>query len=279
MNAVVGSQLLRPSVNAASQASAKSLALRPSISPLQNHLLAALPAEVQERLFPELELCQLAQGAILDEPGVPTEYFHFPIDCLVSRQCMMQDGACTEVSMVGNDGLVGMDLFMGQGSAPTRSVVQIEGSAFRLESRYIKEELNRSNDLLTLLFRYAHTLIFQTAQTAVCNRHHNVEQQLCRWLLLSLDRIPEKGLKMTQEQIANALGVRRQSVTEAASKLQKQGVLKYSRGNISVLNRAALEQMSCECYQVVKRETDRMQITGRAAPQSSQWNRPAPHHH
>jgi hypothetical protein len=279
MNAVVGSQLLSQSDKPASAPIARPLAIVSSISPLQNQLLAALSAEVQQRLFPELELCQLSQGTILDEPGVPTEYFHFPIDCLISRQCMMEDGACTEVSMVGNDGLVGMDLFMGQGTAPTRSVVQIAGSAFRLESRWIKEELNRASDLLQLLFRYAHSLIFQTAQTAVCNRHHNVEQQLCRWLLLSLDRIPDKGLKMTQEQIANALGVRRQSVTEAASKLQKQGLVKYARGNISVLNRPALEKLSCECYQVVKRETDRM-LASAASNNASQWNnRSTPHHH
>lgn len=279
MNAVAGPQLLPTTAKSSSQALAKPLALRLSINPLQNQLLAALPQDVQQRLFPELELCQLSQGDILDEPGVPTEFFHFPVDCLVSRQCMMEDGACTEVSMVGNDGLVGMDLFMGQGSAPTRSVVQIAGNAFRLESRWIKEELNRADDLLLLLFRYAHTLIFQTAQTAVCNRHHNVEQQLCRWLLLSLDRVPDNALKMTQEQIANSLGVRRQSVTEAASRLQKQGVLRYSRGNIAVLDRSVLEKLSCECYQAVKRETDRALAVSRAKTPSAQWNGESAHHH
>jgi CRP-like cAMP-binding protein len=229
-----------------------------SIRPQQNYLLAALSEEVQLRLYPHLELFPLSPGELLDEPGIPTDHVYFPTDSLISQQYVMEDGACAEISVVGNEGLVGIDLFMGGGSTPSLAVVQSGGSAFRLDGRHLKEEFNRHGDLLMLMLRYTQALITQMAQTAVCNRHHTVEQQLCRWLLLSLDRLPGTQLKMTQELIANTLGVRRQSVTEAAGKLQKHGVIKYCRGNITVLDRPQLEQLSCECYQVMKRETDRL---------------------
>lgn len=226
--------------------------------PHQNHLLAALPDDVQQRLFPHLEFTHVELGTVLDEPGSPTEYVYFPTDSLVSQQYVMEDGASAEISIVGNEGLVGIDLFMGGGSTPAVAVVQSAGGAFRLDGRHLKEEFNRHGDLLLLMLRYTQALITQMAQIAVCNRHHTVEQQLCRWLLLSLDRLPANELKMTQELIANTLGVRRQSVTEAAGKLQKQGIIKYCRGSITALDRTQLEQLSCECYQVVKRETDRL---------------------
>lgn len=227
-------------------------------SPQQNHLLAALPDEVQQRLFPHLELYPLSLGAVLDEPGIPTDHVYFPTDSLVSQLYVTKDGASAEISVVGNEGLIGIDLFMGGGSTPSLSVVQSAGNAFRLEGRRLQEEFNRHGDLLMMLLRYTQALLTQMAQTAVCNRHHTVDQQLCRWLLLSLDRLPSNKLKMTQELIANTLGVRRQSVTEAAGKLQKLGAIKYCRGNITVLDREMLEDLSCECYQVMRRETERL---------------------
>jgi CRP-like cAMP-binding protein len=242
---------------------------QPFVSPQQNHLLAALPEEVQQRLFPHLELFPMALGTVLDEPGIPTDHVYFPTDSLVSQLYMTKDGASAEISVVGNEGLIGIDLFMGGGSTPSLAVVQSAGSAFRLDGRRLKEEFNRHGELLLLILRYTQALITQMAQTAVCNRHHTVDQQLSRWLLLSLDRLPGNKLKMTQEQIANTLGVRRQSVTEAAGKLQKQGAIKYCRGNINVLDRALLEQQSCECYQVVKREMDRLLVHSNNGPAHS----------
>jgi CRP-like cAMP-binding protein len=261
MNGIVKPQQLRPL--------ARLQQPPPTARPQQNHLLAALPEDVQLRLFPHLELCALTQGAILDEPGIPVNQVYFPADSLVSLQYVMEDGASAEISLVGNEGLVGVDLLMGGGSTPTFSVVQSAGSAFRLDGRHLKEEFNRHGELLLLMLRYTQALIAQMAQTAVCNRHHTIAQQLCRWLLLSVDRLPSNGLRMTQEQIANTLGVRRQSVTEAAVELQKQGAIKYSRGRITVLDRPLLEHLSCECYQVMKHETDRLVFSGSAHHHSS----------
>ena len=183
---------------------------------------------------------------------------YFPVDSIISLLYVMEDGASAEISVVGNEGLVGEALFMGGESTPSRGVVQSAGSAFRMPGRKLMEEFNRHGELLVLMLRYTQALITQMAQTAVCNRHHSIEQQLCRWLLLSLDRLPNSHLTMTQELIANMLGVRREGVTDAAGKLQKLGVIEYSRGHITVLDRPKLEQLSCECYSVVKRESDRL---------------------
>lgn len=275
MNAIVGIQPLQPFAKQPSPA--RPQVIRPVIKPQQNHLLAALSDEARERLLPHMELYPLPQGTVLEEPGVTTDHIWFPVDCLVSRQCMMEDGACTEISTVGNDGLVGIDLLMGRTTAPTVSIVQVAGSAYRLDGRHAKEELNRHGELLTLMLRYTHALITQVAQTAVCNRHHTLDHQLCRWLLTSLDRLPGNQLQMTQEQISNALGVRRQSVTEAAGRLQKQRIIKYSRGRITILDRARLEELSCECYQVVKHATDRLLRANTGQNQSHQCVRT--HHH
>lgn len=223
-----------------------------------NHLLAALPDEVIQRLAPDLELVDLPLGKVLYESGDTLRHVYFPTDSIVSLLYVMEDGASAEISVVGNEGLVGIALFMGGESTPSRGVVQSAGSAYRLAGRKLKDEFNRHGDLLVLMLRYTQALITQMAQTAVCNRHHSIDQQLCRWLLLSLDRLPDNRLTMTQELIANMLGVRREGVTEAAGKLQKQGVIEYSRGQITVLDRPRLEELSCECYAVVKRESDRL---------------------
>ena len=183
---------------------------------------------------------------------------YFPVDSIISLLYVMEDGASAEISVVGNEGLVGEALFMGGESTPSRGAVQSAGSAYRLLGRKLKEEFNRHGELLVLMLRYTQALITQMAQTAVCNRHHSIDQQLCRWLLLSLDRLPDNRLTMTQELIANMLGVRREGVTDAAGKLQKLGVIEYSRGHITVLDRPQLESLTCECYAVVKRETDRL---------------------
>jgi CRP-like cAMP-binding protein len=227
-------------------------------APTQNHLLAALPAEVQARLFPELEPVKLKLGKVLYESGDALHHVYFPTDSIVSLLYVMESGASAEISVVGNDGLIGVALFMGGESTPSRAVVQSAGSAYRLPGQRLKDEFNRHGEMLLLMLRYTQSLITQMAQTAVCNRHHSIDQQLCRWLLLSLDRLPGNRLTMTQELIANMLGVRREGVTEAAGKLQAQGVIEYSRGQITVLDRPGLEQLSCECYAVVKKETDRL---------------------
>lgn len=226
--------------------------------PDQNQLLAALSAEVQGRLFPHLELVELDLGKVLYESGAPEHHVYFPTDSIVSLLYVMMDGASAEISVVGNDGLVGISVFMGGESTPSRAIVQSAGSAFRLPRQRLKDEFNRHGELLSLMLRYTQTLITQMAQTAVCNRHHTIDQQLCRWLLLSLDRIPGSELIMTQELIANMLGVRREGVTEAAGKLQRAGVIDYSRGRIRVKDRAKLESLSCECYQVVRAECLRL---------------------
>ncbi|PSS58795.1 Crp/Fnr family transcriptional regulator [Pseudomonas sp. BBP2017] len=226
--------------------------------PLQNCLLAALPIEVQERLIPQLELVVLPLGKVVYESGDSLQYVYFPTDAIISLLYVMEDGASAEISVVGNEGLVGIAVFMGGESTPSRAIVQSAGHAYRLAGQRLKSEFNRHGEMMQMLLRYTQALITQMAQTAVCNRHHSIDQQLCRWLLLSLDRLPSNQLIMTQELIANMLGVRREGVTEAAGKLQKLGVIEYSRGHIEVLDRAKLEALSCECYAVVKKETDRL---------------------
>ena len=229
-----------------------------SHSPQQNHLLGCLSAEVRDRLLPLLELVPLPLGKVIYEPGDTLRHVYFPTDSIVSLLYVMENGASAEISVVGNEGIVGVALFMGGLSTPSRAVVQSAGSAYRLLGQRLRDEFNRHGELMVLMLRYTQSLITQMAQTAVCNRHHSIDQQLCRWLLLSLDRLEGSELTMTQELIANMLGVRREGVTEAAGKLQKLGVIEYSRGKITVLDRPRLEQLSCECYAVVKKETDRL---------------------
>ena len=226
--------------------------------PQENHLLAALPAELQDRMFPLLELVELPLGKVLYESGDTLRHVYFPTCSIVSLLYVMENGASAEISVVGNDGLIGVALFMGGESTPSRAIVQSAGYAYRLAAQRIKDEFARHGALLLLMLRYTQSLITQMAQTAVCNRHHSIDQQLCRWLLLSLDRLPSNKLVMTQELIANMLGVRREGVTDAASKLQKKGVIEYKRGQITVLDRPLLETLTCECYAVVKTETDRL---------------------
>lgn len=226
--------------------------------PTQNLLLNVISTEVQQRLFPHLELVEMPLGKVLYEPGDVMRYVYFPTDCIVSLLYVMENGASAEISVVGYEGLVGVALFMGGESTTSRAIVQSAGFAYRLLGQRMKDEFNRHGELLQLMLRYSQALLTQMAQTAVCNRHHSIDQQLCRWLLLSLDRLKDNHLVMTQELIANMLGVRREGVTEAAGRLQKQGVIDYSRGHIIVINRPKLEQLSCECYEVVKAETDRL---------------------
>lgn len=228
-----------------------------SSDPLANHLLAALPANDWERWQPQLELVSMPLGKVIYETGRPQTHVYFPTTAIVSLLYMMEDGASAEIAVVGNEGLVGISLFMGGESTTSRAVVQSAGKAFRLSGRVVKKEFKRS-PVLHLLLRYTQALITQMAQTALCNRHHSLDQQLCRWLLLSLDRLQGDQLVMTQELIANMLGVRREGVTEAALKLQKAGLIQYSRGRINVLDRKGLELRSCECYEEVKTEYDRL---------------------
>ena len=227
-------------------------------SPLQNRLLAALPAADYERLLPKLEPISLKLGSALYESGSTQGFVYFPTDSIVSLLYVMEDGSSAEIAVVGNEGVVGLALFMGGETTPSRAVVQSAGNAYRLGASILKAEFGRGGELQHLLLRYTQALITQMAQTAVCNRHHSVEQQLCRWLLLSLDRLPANELTMTQELIANMLGVRREGVTEAAGKLQAAELIQYSRGKITVLDRPKLEARVCECYHVVKREYDRL---------------------
>jgi len=226
--------------------------------PRQNRLLEVLPDEEYERLFPHLELEHMPLGTVLYESGCALHHAYFPTTCIVSLLYVMENGASAEIAVVGNDGLIGLALFMGGGSMPNRAVVQSAGHAYRLQGPLVMREFNRNGEMLHLVLRYTQALITQMAQTAVCNRHHSVDQQLCRWLLLSLDRLPGNELAMTQELIANMLGVRREGVTEAAGKLHKAGLINYRRGHITVLNRAGLEERVCECYQVVRTEFDRL---------------------
>jgi len=226
--------------------------------PLQNHLLKALPADVYARIAANLELIPMRLGDVLYEPGVRLRHVYFPTTAIVSLLYVMEDGASAEIAIVGNEGILGISLFMGGETTPSRAVVQSAGYGFRLKARLLKEEFARSGPMMRLLLRYTQALITQMAQTAVCNRHHAVDQQLCRWLLLSLDRLSSNELSMTQELIANMLGVRREGVTEAAGKLQDAGLIRYRRGRITVLDRPGLEARTCECYQVVKTEFDRL---------------------
>jgi CRP-like cAMP-binding protein len=227
-------------------------------APRQNHLLAALPIPESERLFPHLELIPLPLGKVLYESGDPLRHVYFPVESIVSLLYMMADGASAEIAVVGNEGIIGIALFMGGETMPNRAVVQSAGHAFRLQGQLLKEEFSRAGELQHLLLRYTQALLTQMAQTAVCNRHHSVDQQLCRWLLLSMDRLPSNELRMSQELIANMLGVRREGVTVAAGKLQSAGLIDYSRGHIKVLDRPRLEARVCECYRVVKTEFDRL---------------------
>ncbi len=232
--------------------------LKPDLppQPQQNHLLAALSPEARSRVFPHLELVPLELRALLYESRRPMRHVYFPTDSVISVQYMMEDGSSTAILVVGNEGLLGMNLLMSQQSAPSRSLVQSAGHACRIPIQRIKEEFDRHEELTALMLSYTQALITQISQTAVCNRRHSIDQQLCRWLLLSMDRLSDNHLTMTQEFIANMLGVRREGVTEAAGKLQKQGVISYGRGLIRVLDRAKLESLSCECYHAVKKETD-----------------------
>jgi CRP-like cAMP-binding protein len=227
-------------------------------NPTQNHLLAALPAAEFDRLSPHLELVAMPLGEALYESGGHLHHVYFPTTSIVSLLYVLADGASAEIAVVGNEGILGISLFMGGETTPSRAVIQSAGYGYRLKAQLLKQEFNRAGPVLHLLLRYTQALITQMAQTAVCNRHHSVEQQLCRWLLLSLDRLSSDSLTMTQELIANMLGVRREGVTEAAGNLQRAGLIRYSRGRIEVLDRPGLETAVCECYAVVKTEFDRL---------------------
>jgi CRP-like cAMP-binding protein len=226
--------------------------------PKSNHLLAALPEAEWSRWLPELELIKLPLGEVLYESGTLQTHIYFPTTAIVSLLYVMESGASAEIAVVGNEGAVGISLFMGGESTPSRAVVQSAGQGFRLKALMIKKEFSLSMPVMHVLLRYTQALITQMAQTAVCNRHHSLDQQLCRWLLLSMDRLHGNELVMTQELIANMLGVRREGVTEGALKLQKAGLIRYSRGHITVLDRKGLEERTCECYAVVKKEYDRL---------------------
>jgi CRP-like cAMP-binding protein len=223
-----------------------------------NQLLAALPDAEWQRWLPELQAVEMPLGQVLYESGNTLSHVYFPTTSIVSLLYVMQNGASAEIAVVGNEGIVGIALFMGGESTPSRAVVQSAGRGLRLNAKMLKDEFNQNAPVLHLLLRYTQALITQMAQTAVCNRHHSLDQQLCRWLLLSLDRLQGDELVMTQELMANMLGVRREGVTEAALNLQRAGLIRYTRGHISVLDRAGLEQRTCECYAVVKREYDRL---------------------
>jgi CRP-like cAMP-binding protein len=226
--------------------------------PNQNHLLAALLDAEFERLSPHLELVQMKLGDVLYESGGKMQHAYFPTTSIVSLHYVLENGGSSEIAGVGNEGVLGISLFMGGNTTPSRAVVQTGGYGYRLKAHVLMEEFNRAGGVMRLLLRYTQALITQMSQTAVCNRHHSVEQQLCRWLLLTLDRMPGNELTMTQELIANMLGVRREGVTEAAGKLQSYGFISYRRGHITVTNRAGLEKNVCECYEVVKKEFARL---------------------
>jgi CRP-like cAMP-binding protein len=227
-------------------------------SPNQNRLLAALPPADYEALVPTLEPMRMPLGQALYESGGAQGYVYFPTSSIVSLLYVLENGSSAEIAVTGCEGLVGIALFMGGETTPSRAVVQSEGNGYRLKASLLKKQFERGGPLQLLLLRYTQALITQMTQTAVCNRHHSVDQQLCRWLLLSLDRLPANRLVMTQELIANMLGVRREGVTEAAGKLQADGLIEYSRGRITVVDRPGLEARVCECYAVVKREYDRL---------------------
>ena len=232
------------------------MALAPPARP--NRLLSALPEAELARWLPQMEPVELPLGQVIYEPGSRLTHVYFPTTAIVSLLYVMENGASAEIAVVGNEGIVGISLFMGGESTPSRGVVQSAGQGFRLRANLMLQEFNRAGPVLHLLLRYTQALITQMAQTAVCNRHHSLDQQLCRWLLLSLDRLPSTELVMTQELIANMLGVRREGVTEAAGELHRAGLIQYRRGHISVLDRSGLETRTCECYEVVKKEYDRL---------------------
>ena len=239
--------------------------MAPNQEPILNQLIAALPPAEKQRWLPQLEWVEMPLGQVLYESGSTLTHVYFPTSSIVSLLYVMENGSSAEIAVVGNEGIVGISLFMGGSSTPSRAVVQSAGQGYRLEAQAMKDEFNRAGPVLHLLLRYTQALITQMAQTAVCNRHHSLDQQLCRWLLLSLDRLPGNQLVMTQELIANMLGVRREGVTEAALKLQKAELIRYSRGRITVLDRGGLERRTCECYAVVKKEYDRLLPAGPAS--------------
>jgi len=226
--------------------------------PKQNHLLDALPADVFDRISPHLELIAMPLGEILYESGGQLQHVYFPTSAIVSLHYIMENGASAEIAGVGNEGVLGISLFMGGNTTPSRAAVYTGGQGYRMKARLMMEEFNRAGSMMRLMLRYTQALITQMSQTAVCNRHHSVEQQLCRWLLLTLDRLPTNELTMTQELIASMLGVRREGITETAGNLQRAGMISYRRGHITVLNRAGLETHTCECYKVVKKEFHRL---------------------
>ncbi|WP_273428380.1 Crp/Fnr family transcriptional regulator [Marinobacter sp.] len=231
-------------------------------SPLQNRLLAALSDDSRKRIFPKLKLIELSLGEVIYESDQSIEYVYFPVDCIISLLYVMVNGSSAEISVVGNEGMAGVAVVMGGESTPNRFIVQSHGHAYRLPAAELKREFNNYSEIRIITLRFTQALITQMSQTAVCNRHHSIDQQLCRWLLLSLDRLGNNQLNMTQELIANMLGVRREGVTEAAGKLQKLGVIEYRRGHITVIDRPQLESLSCECYSVVRREIRRLESKG-----------------
>jgi CRP-like cAMP-binding protein len=238
----------------------------PTSHPKDNRLLNSLSEAVRDRVFPHLKPVKLRAGEVIYESGAPLRHIYFPADSIVALLYALENGASAEIALVGNDGAIGISMVMGGESTTTRAVVQSAGTAYRLSGARLKGEFERHGELMQVMLRYTQSLITQMAQTAVCNRHHSVDQQLCRWLLLSLDLSNSDQLVMTHELIANMLGVRREGITDAAGKLQKQRVIRYSRGRITVIDRDALEELSCECYKAVKRETDRLRsLSGAAA--------------
>lgn len=242
--------------------------------PKSNHLLAAIPAKEWDRFAPHLTSVKLGLGDVLYESGKEQPWVYFPTDSIVSLLYVMKDGASAEIAIVGKEGLVGISLLMGGGTTPSRAVVQSAGHAYRMRAEFVIDEFILAGPVQFLFLRYTQALLTQMGQTAVCNRHHSVDQQLCRWLLMSLDRLSSNELTMTQELIANMLGVRREGVTEAAGKLQRVGVISYSRGHIRVLDRPLLEQMACECYEVVKKEFARLLPWEDAKPHHSAGGNP-----
>lgn len=226
--------------------------------PHSNRILAKLPAQERERLIPHLEPVSLPLGGVLFEPGQTLHHIHFPTNGIVSLLYVLENGASAEIALVGNEGAIGLSVFLGSQTSPSRAIVQSVGFAYRLTARNLRRELDHHGQMLPVLLRYTQSLIAQMAQTAVCNRHHSVSQQLCRWLLMSLDRIASNQLDMTQELIANMLGVRREGVTQAAGRLQKAGAIRYQHGRITVLDRAKIEHLCCECYAAVNRQADQL---------------------
>ena len=248
--------------------------MAPTHNPNQNHLLAALPAADFERIATHLEPAPLALGQMLYEPDEQLKHAYFPTTAIVSLHYVMASGASAESAGVGNEGMVGISLFMGGDTTSSSAVVQTAGHGYRLERRLLKQEFDRGGVLQRLLLRYTQALVTQMSQTAVCNRHHAVDQQLCRWLLLTLDRLPSTELVMTQELVAGMLGVRREGITEIAGQLQQAGIIRYRRGHISVLDRSGLEARACECYGVVKKELDRLltEVRNRQEPAAPRHN-------